>query len=247
MTSPQQIPETPAEATPWLTPTVFAAIGVWLAAIAPVVVVGTVVNPGAMWQFQALWNRQVDSLYPYLLAMARYGWLDKTAGLGVSTQWDRSDTNLAELLQQSRNLLVRIPDEVYRQIIRTMAVGRDRGETSEQIAARVSNILDINGSENWLNRSAVIARTELNRFYQAGGLGSMRTTQQRTGRAVLKQWQDRDDAKVRRVHKMVDNELRRLGEPFHVGRSLLQQPVDPRGFPEDVINCRCDLDYRWAK
>lgn len=247
MTSPEQLPETPEAAATWISPEILAAIGVWLAAVAPVVVVGSVVNPAAMWQFQNRWNREVDRLDPYLKRMARYGWEAKNRALGTNLPWNRDDPNLVELLQRTHNLLVRVPDETYRQIIRIMATARDRGEDQARIAARVSNLLDVNGSENWPNRALVIARTELNRFYQAGGLAGMRAAEQSTGRTILKMWKDEDDSRVRRAHAVVDNQLRRLGEPFQVGKSMLQQPIDPSGAPEDVIQCRCDLEYRWGR
>src|SRR5689334_13139976 len=102
MTQPvDDMPETPEAATPWLTPVILAAFATYLAAAGPAVVTGTVVNPSALWQFQDLWTRQVDRFYPYLVRMARNGWIRTTRDLGVSTPWDPRDPDLADILTQS--------------------------------------------------------------------------------------------------------------------------------------------------
>ncbi len=243
MTQPQEV-ETPTEQQ--LTGLVLTALTVWLAAVLPAVMASVVFtglpDPSQMWRFTDIWVNQVDRLMPVLARLARRGWHMGNGMLGTGVPFDPDSPELEEVLARTRNLLVRVPDEVYRQVVKSMAVGRDRGESNAQIAQRVSNILDINGSENWLNRARVIARTEINRFESAGILALGRTVARRSRDRILKRWVDEDDSRVRRAHARVDNQLRELGEPFEVGGSLLQHPVDPSGLPEDVINCRCDLE-----
>lgn len=226
-----------------LTPLVLAALTAWLALVLPAVMATAVPNPAAIFQFERFWITEVERLMPYLARLARFGWVRTGRELGNQVPFDQNDPYLVEVLQQTRNLLVRIPDRIYRDVIKTMAVGRDKGETVEQIRQRVNNILNINGSENWPNRALVIARTEVARFNEAGALAAARRIETSERSVILKRWDDRDDGKVRRSHERVDNTLRRLGEPFQVGRSSMQQPLDPHGAAQEVVNCRCRLVY----
>lgn len=238
MTQPE-----PQETEESITPLVLAALTAWLALVFPAVMATPVPNPSAIFQFERFWITQVDRLMPVLARLARRGWERTASELGVELRWDPSDPYLEEILAQTRNLLVGIPDRVYRDVVKSMAAGRDRGETAAQIRQRVDNILNINGSENWPHRAVVITRTELGRFTEAGGLAAARRVEQREQSVILKRWEDRDDDRVRRSHERVDNQLRRLGEPFQVGRSSLQFPIDPTGHPDDVVNCRCRLRF----
>lgn len=237
---PQEVTESQLSAL------VLAAITAWLALVFPVVLgsaaFGALPDVSQMWRFQGFWVSQVDRLMPYLARLARRGWAVGNQQLGTDLPFDPDNPDLAETLQRTRNLLVRIPEDTYRQIIKSVAVGRDAGETSSQLTQRIVNVLDINGSENWPNRADVIARTEFNRFDSVGTLSLGRAVRRLTGRNIRKRWQDREDSRVRRAHARVDGTTRDLWEPFEVGRSLLQHPVDPVGLPEDVINCRCDLE-----
>lgn len=240
MTQPE-VQETVTEDS--LTPLVLAALTAWLALVFPAVMASAVPNPSEIFRFDRFWTAQVDRLMPYLARLARPGWLRTTSELGSSVRFDPADPYLEEILAMTRNLLVRVQDRVYRDVVKTMAVGRDNGETIVQIRQRVDNILNINGSENWPNRALVIARTEIARFDEAGALAAARRVEQVERSTILKQWDDRDDDKVRRSHARVDNQLRRLGEFFQVGRSAMQQPLDPRGAAQDVVNCRCRLRF----
>lgn len=224
---------------------VLASLTAWLALVFPAVMapvaLGGFPNLSMILAFEQFWNRQVDTWMPVLARLARRGWADGNSQLGLHIPYDPNSGELVDLLARTRNLLVRIPQETYQQVLKSLARGRDLGESNAQLIQRIDNVLNINGSENWPNRSKVIARTELHRFESAGVLG-LGYAAQRERRTIMKRWQDREDDRVRRAHARVDNQLRRLGEPFEVGASLLQHPVDPSGRPEDVINCRCRLE-----
>lgn len=224
-----------------------AAITAWLALAFPAVMGLGFPDPSALWRFQGFWNAQVDRIMPVLISLARRGWLRTTSELGVDMPWDPNDPDLIDLVQRTRNLLYQVPDRVYQEIVKSMAVGQNLGETKAQIARRVDNILNINGTVNWPERAKVIARTEINRFTEIGALAAARKHQRITGETLVKEWETRDDPKVRPGHAAVDNEVRRLGEPFHVGKSSLQHPVDPTGHPDDVVNCRCRLRIRRSR
>lgn len=228
-----------------------AAIRSWLDLVLPAVMAPTAFggspDPSAMWKFQGHWNAQVDRIMPTLVSLSRRGWNRTTADLEVKKAWDPQDPDLAEGLQRTRNLLYQVPERVYREVLKSLSVGRNKGETRDQLIARVDSILNINGSANWPERAKVIARTEINRFDEIGALSAARRVQRDTGQQLVKQWETRDDPRVRSDHAAVDNEVRRLGETFHVGKSALQHPVDPLGHPDDIVNCRCVLKIRRSR
>lgn len=226
-----------------LVPLVLAALTAWLALALPAVMATAVPNPAAIFQFERFWTSQVDRLMPYLARLARFGWTRTGQELGNQIPFDSQDPYLAEILATTRNLLVRVQERVYQDVIRSLATGRDRGESLMSLRQRVNNILSISGSENWPNRALVIARTEVARFNEAGALAAARRIEQIERSTIWKQWDDRDDDRVRRSHVNVDNQRRRLGEPFQVGRSSMQQPLDPRGAAQEVVNCRCRLRF----
>lgn len=194
-----------------------------------------------------MWAQEVDALMPDLMRAAQRGWEETAAQLGVDIPFNASDPILVEQLTRTRNLLVQVDDEVYRSVIKAIADGTDRGETTVQIAARINNLLSATGTTNWPNRAQVIADTEVRRFTQAGALSAVQRFQARTGRVMLKQWVDRDDTRVRSSHRKVDGTTIPVNALFHVGRSMLRYPAAPNGAPEDVINERCKLKFVEAR
>lgn len=224
---------------------VLAELTGWLAEVKNALLGGVagVFNLTTFGALSESWDRRVDRMIPDLMRAARAGWEETASQLGLRIPFDPTDPILVEQLNRTRNLLVRIDEEVYRMVVKAIADGTDRGETPTQIAARIDNVLSITGSENWPNRADVIARTEITRFTEAGALSAAQRWQIRTGRILEKQWIDRDDSRVRQAHKAVDGQRVPLWAMFLVGMSLLRYPGDPSGLPHDVINCRCHLKF----
>lgn len=73
--------------------------------------------------------------------------------------------------------------------------------------------------------------------------GARHTVYTKAGKYVTKTWYTTGDERVRASHVRVDGAERKNGRAFKVGSSLLQYPGDPAGAPEDVINCRCFLEW----
>lgn len=55
------------------------------------------------------------------------------------------------------------------------------------------------------------------------------------------EWVTMHDTHVRETHRDADGQVRKVGEPFHIGESELDYPGDPKGHIEDWIGCRCVL------
>lgn len=199
---------------------------------------GVAPDPHAVYSQQPAWEAEVDRIIPEFLPAAMAGWRSVREDLAASVS---TDSYVVGALGMSRNLLVRIADDVYNLIFAEITDGVNDGEGVRDIAARIERILDVTGSERWPNRAKVIAVTEVNRAANAGALAAGFQAQQDEGRPMMKRWLNSHDRRVRDVHRPVDGQTVPLAQPFHVGGSLLMFPGDPVGLPHDVINCRCSL------
>lgn len=94
------------------------------------------------------------------------------------------------------------------------------------------------------NRAMRIARTEGGRISNESAFEASNVAKGK-GADVVGQWDAALDGRTRTSHRIVDGEIRELGEEFSNG---LKFPCDPAGSAAEVINCRCALLQRakWA-
>lgn len=85
-------------------------------------------------------------------------------------------------------------------------------------------------------RGALIARTET---HGAANFGADAAAKE-TGLTLRKEWVAASDARTRDSHERMDGEIVGMDDAFSNG---LMYPGDPRGRPEDVINCRCATSH----
>jgi hypothetical protein len=194
-------------------------------------------DPSAVQNAAPAWADLIDSqLMPALEEVAAAGWED-TSGRGyIST----NGFVLAQLAM-TRNLLVRMPDEVYNLIFEQITIGQTNGETREQIADRIDSVLFWTGSEYWPNRAKVISVTETHRAWQAGVLAASQYYESATGPGWTKTWVAEKDDHTRPCHRRADGQKRRLRDTFQICGEDLMYPGDPAGGAANVINCRCDM------
>lgn len=193
-------------------------------------------DPTAVYQVQANWNDEVDTILTKLGQISMSAWSQATDVPPVS----RHAFVMAQLAQ-TQNFLVRIPDEVYHLVFAELTDGINAGEDVDHLAVRVDHALDWTGSENWPGRARNIAVTETTRAYGAGTLAAGMEQSRVTGRRLAKRWDTERDRKVRETHRHADGQVQPLGMPFDVGGFLLQFPGDPMGPADEVCGCRCDL------
>lgn len=199
-------------------------------------------DPSAVLSLQADWNTDVvDRVLAELNQVAGEAWTEQSG-----KRWPGVNDFVDAQLQMTRNLLVRIPDEVYRQIFTEIREGVAAGESVAQIADRVDSILFYTGSEWWSNRSQVIANTETHRAWQAGTLAAALTYQPMTGPGWIKEWHTEMDGRERATHKRANGQRRQLSDTFTVGGASLKYPGDPAAPADEVINCRCDMIIKEA-
>jgi hypothetical protein len=164
-------------------------------------------------------------------------------GVGEAPGHVSADTFIMGQLAMSRNLLARIPDEVYQLVFAEITDGVNVGESVPELAARIERVLSMTASERWPNRARVIAITEANRASNAGLMSAGIQSQQIEGELLLKEWVATNDARVRPTHEAADRQRIPLMQPFVVGQSLLMFPGDPSGSAEEVIACRCSMSF----
>lgn len=194
-------------------------------------------DPTAIAATAPLWQEQVDRILAALTPALREGW----AAANLPGDLDIMDPYIQANLAMTKNLLVRIPDEVHAMVVKEILEGTDAGESTEQIAARVEDVLTYTGSENWPGRARVIAVTEATRHTASSMLGHALRAERDGNHALMKQWNTTMDQKERTVHRNANDDVQSLSVPFIVGGEPLMAPGDPRGSADNVCNCRCSL------
>lgn len=193
-------------------------------------------DPSGVFQVQQDWNDEVDTILTNIGRISMNAWSQATDVPPVSRH-----AFVVSQLAVTQNLLVRIPDEVYRLVFAEITDGTNAGQTVEQIAQRVDRVLSYTGSERWPARARTIAQTETTRAYGAGTVAAGLEQSRVTGRMLQKKWLTAHDERVRIPHRDVNGETVDLGMPFYVDGVPMMFPGDPLAPPDLVINCRCSL------
>lgn len=227
---------------------VLAAYTKWLAEVLARVLAGfarfgVAPDPSAIWSTIPMWERLIDTLTDDLVRLARAGWIEAGRQLGIELPFDEKDPILQDQLQRTRNLMVRTPDEVYRQILKVLGDVTTAGGAVQDQANAVRHVLDVTGTENWPARAKTVAVTEVHRAWNMGGLAAALRAQQRLG-PLTKRWDAKDDSATRPGHRRADGQTVSINQPFIVNMEPLMVPGDPSGSPSNVINCRCKPQFR---
>lgn len=210
------------------------------AVMAPFVQFHSQPDPNGILSVQPVWQAEVDRIVAALTPALKEGW----AAAHLPGDYDPQDPFIQANLALTRNLLVRIPDEIHSLVVRQILEGTNAGETTDQIAARVDNVLTYTGSENWDSRAKTIAQTECNRHMCSSGLAHALLVERQDHTPMTKTWETRTDGKERIEHKDADHQERPLSQPFMVGEVPMMFPGDPEAPAHLVINCRCSQTFK---
>ena len=232
---------------------VLAALTVWLAAVTL-----KILTPwrrfrqppdlSSFWSTQPLWDAEVNKLVAWLNDNAApHGWdrFDDEFPRVNLPQYPSTNAFVAAHLAQVKNYLVRIQDEVYNQIFAEVVDGHNDGDSLEEIAERIENVLRITGSENWPARARTISITEVNGSANAGWFAGALQTQEMLGIALNKEWLNSHDNNVRSEHRNVKTVP--LVEPFLVGGFPMMYPGVKTAPAHLVISCRCAVTTKEAR
>lgn len=193
-------------------------------------------NPDAIQQTQPLWDQVVNSLVPDLMSAARLGWSETTA-----RPYTGQEQFVFQELAKVRNLLSGIPDETSRMISDEISRAVSMGASPETIAQSVQKMLEVSGSAYWPNRAKVIAITSVHTMANAGSQAAMLMLQARSGKTLLKEWESRDDDRVREAHRKADGQRVPVASYFTVGDFPMLYPGDPKAPAHLVVGCRCAM------
>ena len=176
-----------------------------------------------------------------------YGTFEVEKGSRLDTSYTLYDRSTVEyLLRDNPELLPHPGKDLTKRIYNALDVRWNRqqiqavmlqsllqGESIPQIATRLSKEV---GEKN---RKAAIrdARTMATGAQNAGRIDSYRRAEA-MGIKMRQQWLAAHDGRTRHSHRMVDYEIRAVGEMFSNGCRF---PGDPSAPPAESYNCRCAL------
>lgn len=187
------------------------------------------------------WGNLIDEeVMPHVSRQMRLPWSAVTGG---NEDDFAQDPDSLLYLDEARNRMVRIPDEVYAQINVIIHRGIDEGLSIPEIADDVDTVLNANRSEQWRNRAVTVARTETIGATNAGAFyGAADLARERQDPNPEKIWISTvGDGRTRETHRVADKQRVPLFQPFIVGGFPLMFPGDPSGPAHEVINCRCSM------
>jgi hypothetical protein len=193
-------------------------------------------SPVAIFTTQQDWNSEVGTILTEIGKIGAGAWSRASDVPFVS----RHSFVVAQLAQ-TENLLVRIPDEVYNRIFAVITDVVNNGGGIQEVADGVDDVLSWTGSENWPSRAKTIATTEVTRAYGGATVAAGMEQSRVTGKLVFKEWLTEADRHVRATHRAANHLRVPLASVFPVGEAYLLYPGDASGPPNEVINCRCDL------
>lgn len=231
---------TAPEEEPGILARVLEAIRNWMPVLRRFVLMSGTPDPTGTQDAAPAWAGELDRvIMPALETVVDHGWRWQSGEPFIS-----SNSFAQAQLALTRNLLVRMPDDVYNAIFAEISTGQAQGEDNDTIADRIEAKILTSGSEWWENRAKVIARTETNRAWNAGVLAAAQYYQPPAGRPWVKVWDADLDGHERPAHHRADGQTRRLSDTFQVGGEDLRFPGDPAGRADNVINCRCSVTIK---
>lgn len=126
-------------------------------------------------------------------------------------------------------------------IRREISIGISIGSDYNMIARQVQISSGIP-----LKRAKTIVRTEAHRIQQQSA-DDARNAAKAQGCQVVKQWDAVLDGNTRTDHRILDGQIREVGEPFEIDGKKAEYP-GAFGHPEEDCNCRCVAltRARWA-
>lgn len=178
------------------------------------------------------------------------------AGAPLPPGWDdlpaRADQDprtlpapVQDWLREATGRLDAIGDRLAAAARDTLTQGIDDGDTIEQLQARLLARFDADAPGQLSpGRAERIARTEAAAAWHAAALAAAAALPE-DARPAAKRWGARSDGATRAAHRAAHGQTVALNETFTVGGSSLRFPADPTGPPDQVINCRCRLQFEW--
>jgi hypothetical protein len=167
---------------------------------------------------------------------------------GVKEEEDMEDYWLHEMEKYVKttlgNRIVSITkgsrDQAKGIIRRLIQQGTEEGWGAEVTAQAIKQSLTKEGIELNLWRALRIARTEV---MTASNVGAMKGAES-LNMPMVKYWISTYDSRTRDTHLVIEQQNPiDIDADFKVGEYDMSHPGDPRGGPEEVIQCRCTIAF----
>lgn len=112
-----------------------------------------------------------------------------------------------------------------------------QGESIPEMTSRIAKTM------GEINHAATIryARTALGSAQNAGRMDAFHRAED-LGIPMMKRWEAVIDDRTRHNHRMLDQQMKPIDEPFEVDGEEIMFPRDPTASPGMVYNCRCAVD-----
>lgn len=180
-------------------------------------------------EYHAAWLERFRALIAQTVKVA-----GDRVGAIIGFDFDLANPRVVAAIESRANRLAgNVSDTTYQQIKDVIAAARSEGVGVSQIGSRISDQV-FGGTAD--DRSTVIARTETVGALNAGEYVSAAES----GVIQSKEWLTQRDSRVRESHDAQDGAIIGIDDTFPNG---LLHPGDPRGEPEEIIQCRCTLLY----
>lgn len=177
----------------------------------------------------------IKTLKPYLLSFMQQAGdavvEEYNLGISFNVMIPKLQEWLKWKLENSASEIIRTTQkDLYEQLID----GLNGGEGINELAKRVKTLFE----ETYKNRSKTIARTEV-----VGANNKAQIEAAIQGGMQYKVWLTALDERTREWHAEANGQKKRIDEPFEVMGEFLDEPGDPKGSPENIINCRCTVYF----
>ena len=199
---------------------------------------------------KSVWDRQMDEdLRPVLAAIVSEA-AENAGPNEVKQELEQED--LKQHLDEQMQRVHRVNETTKEEILAAILVVSIMPNLSaEEKASILRTTLGAIFAELLGRRRRVVADVEAGTAFNAGNflaaIAAQRQAQSQPDRPSIftfqKRWVAKDDDKVRLDHRVLDGQVKTLGEPFEVGGFELRFPGDPLAPPHLTINCRCKM--RW--
>lgn len=176
-----------------------------------------------------------------------FGTLYDIHGQGIPLIFPIDQEEVARMIQKTHGD-IKLSERLYSNVnslksdvISEISRGISNGYSWQQIAQSLAFYSDIS-----INRALTIARTEGHRVQNESQMKTLNKAKE-AGADVVKQWDSTLDGRTRQDHKILDGQIREVGEYFEIAGHKAMYPGG-FGVAKEDINCRCGMIQRarWA-
>lgn len=146
--------------------------------------------------------------------------------------FDLNNPRVAEIIATQVNRSKKINDATFDDIKRVLADAYDNNWSQSQLVKEINQLYGDYG----YTRAELIARSEM-----ASAINQSSVESYRQNSIEYKEWLTSMDEATRDAHAEADGQIVAIDQPFIVDGEMLDAPGDPRGRPDNTINCRCTV------